>query len=91
MSTSKGLQANVLGTFDSIVMAVGGSAPAYSLAATTAVLVGTVGFAAPAALLYCSIPMFGTAWAFNYLVRTLGDRGLARAREDIAIGRWQGL
>ncbi|MFI1154905.1 APC family permease [Streptomyces sp. NPDC020817] len=67
MSTRKGLQANVLGTFDSIVMAVAGSAPAYSLAATTAVLVGTVGFAAPAALLYCAIPMFGIAWAFNYL------------------------
>ncbi|MEU1184926.1 APC family permease [Streptomyces sp. NPDC005820] len=69
MSTPKGLQANVLGTFDSIVMAVAGSAPAYSLAATTAVLVGTVGFAAPAALLYCAIPMFGIAWAFNYLGR----------------------
>ncbi|MCF1592896.1 APC family permease [Streptomyces muensis] len=69
MSRPKGLQANVLGTFDSIVMAVAGSAPAYSLAATTAVLVGTVGFAAPAALLYCAIPMFGIAWAFNYLGR----------------------
>ncbi|MFF7951758.1 APC family permease [Streptomyces griseorubiginosus] len=69
MSTPKGLQANVLGTFDSIVMAVAGSAPAYSLAATTAVLVGTVGLAAPAALLYCAIPMFGIAWAFNYLGR----------------------
>ncbi|MFI8386898.1 APC family permease [Streptomyces sp. NPDC085540] len=69
MSTHKGLQANVLGTSDSIVMAVAGSAPAYSLAATTAVLVGTVGFAAPAALLYCAIPMFGIAWAFNYLGR----------------------
>jgi amino acid transporter len=69
MSTSRGLQANVLGTFDSVVMAVAGSAPAYSLAATTAVLVGTVGLAAPAALLYCAIPMLGIAWAFSYLGR----------------------
>ncbi|GAA3371730.1 APC family permease [Streptomyces sannanensis] len=69
MSSPRGLQADALGTFDSIVMAVAGSAPAYSLAATTAVLVATVGLAAPAALLYCAIPMLGIAWAFNYLGR----------------------
>ncbi|RVU22633.1 APC family permease [Streptomyces antnestii] len=69
MSTNRGLQANALGTSDSIVMAVAGSAPAYSIAATTAVLIGTVGLAAPAALLYCAIPMLGIAWAFNYLGR----------------------
>ncbi|MFF7969950.1 amino acid permease [Streptomyces sp. NPDC007905] len=65
----RGLQANVLGTFDTVVMAVAGSAPAYSLAATTAVLVGAVGLASPAALLYCAIPMLGIALAFSYLGR----------------------
>ncbi|ANP51269.1 amino acid transporter [Streptomyces griseochromogenes] len=65
----RGLQANVLGTFDTVVMAVAGSAPAYSLAATTAVLVGAVGLASPAALLYCAIPMLGIALAFSYLSR----------------------
>ncbi|MER5182996.1 APC family permease [Streptomyces sp. NPDC002896] len=65
----RGLQANVLGMFDTVVMAVAGSAPAYSLAATTAVLVGTVGLASPAALLYCAIPMLGIALAFSYLGR----------------------
>ncbi|GAA2475170.1 APC family permease [Streptomyces gobitricini] len=55
--------------FDTVVMAVAGSAPAYSLAATTAVLVGTVGFAAPAALLYCAIPMLGIVLAFSRLGR----------------------
>ncbi|OIJ68832.1 APC family permease [Streptomyces mangrovisoli] len=65
----RGLQANALGTFDTVVMAVAGSAPAYSIAATTAVLVGTVGLASPAALLYCAIPMLGIALAFNYLGR----------------------
>jgi amino acid transporter len=75
MSTSRGLQANVLGTFDSIVMAIAGSAPAYSLAATTAVLVGAVGLAAPAALLYCAIPMLGIALAFSYLGRLDDNAG----------------
>ncbi|MFE7552542.1 APC family permease [Streptomyces gardneri] len=66
---SRGLQPNVLGTFDTIVMAVAGSAPAYSLAATTAVLFGAVGFAGPAALLYCAIPMFGIVLAYARLGR----------------------
>ncbi|MFE2064783.1 APC family permease [Streptomyces sp. NPDC059467] len=65
----RGLQANALGTFDTVVMAVAGSAPAYSLAATTAVLVGSVGLASPAALLWCAIPMLGIALAFSYLGR----------------------
>ncbi|WP_043662437.1 APC family permease [Streptomyces xylophagus] len=65
----RGLQANALGTFDTVVMAVAGSAPAYSIAATTAVLVGAVGLASPAALLYCAIPMLGIALAFSYLGR----------------------
>ncbi|MFE5714793.1 APC family permease [Streptomyces sp. NPDC056501] len=66
---SRGLQPNVLGTFDTIVMAVAGSAPAYSLAATTAVLFGAVGFAGPAALLYCAIPMLGIVLAYARLGR----------------------
>ncbi|MCX5528196.1 APC family permease [Streptomyces bobili] len=65
----RGLQANALGTFDTVVMAVAGSAPAYSIAATTAVLAGAVGVAGPAALLYCAIPMLGIALAFRHLGR----------------------
>ncbi|MGW2563334.1 APC family permease [Streptomyces sp. NPDC001514] len=68
-NSGRGLQPNVLGTFDTIVMAVAGSAPAYSLAATTAVLAGAVGLASPAALLYCAIPMFGIVLAFSRLGR----------------------
>lgn len=68
-STGRGLQAGALGTFDTVVMAVAGSAPAYSLAATSAVLFGAVGLAGPAALLYCAIPMLGIALAFSYLSR----------------------
>jgi amino acid transporter len=50
-------------------MAVAGNAPAYSIAATTAVLISVVGLSSPAALLYSAIPMLGIAWAFNYLGR----------------------
>ena len=47
------LAPNVLGLFESAVMGVAGSAPAYSIAATTAGLVAAVGLAGPASLLYC--------------------------------------
>src|SRR3954467_7071147 len=68
-SSERGLRQGALSGFDSVVMAVAGNAPAYSVAATTAVLIGAVGLASPAALLYSAIPMFGIAWAFNYLGR----------------------
>ncbi len=75
----KSLDANVLGGFDSIIMAIAGSAPAYSIAASTAVLVGAVGLMGPAALLWCGIPMFGIAWAFSYLGRTEANAGASYA------------
>jgi amino acid transporter len=63
------LRSNVLGAADTAMMAVAGSAPAYSIAATTATLVAVAGLASPAALLYCGIPMLGIAWAFSHLGR----------------------
>jgi amino acid transporter len=74
-----GLRANVLGLFDSIVMAVAGSAPAYTIAGSTAVLIGAVAFAGPAALLWCGIPMLGIAWAFAYLNRLEANAGATYA------------
>lgn len=75
--TDRGLRSNALGTFDTVVMAVAGSAPAYSLAATTAVLTGSVGLAGPAALLYCAIPMLGIVLAFGRLGRIDVNAGAA--------------
>jgi amino acid transporter len=67
--SERGLRQGALSGFDSVIMAIAGSAPAYSIAATTAVLISVVGLASPAALLYSAIPMLGIAWAFNYLGR----------------------
>ncbi|GAB3611481.1 APC family permease [Humibacter ginsengiterrae] len=64
------LKANGVSAAGAVVMAVAGSAPAYSIAATTALLIGAAGLAAPAALLWCGIPMLGIAWAFSYLGRS---------------------
>jgi amino acid transporter len=73
------LEKNSLGFLDAVVMAVAGSAPAYSIAATTAAIVAAVGFAAPAALLYCGIPMMGIAIAYHHLNKVGANAGAAYA------------
>src|SRR5262252_1133131 len=62
-----GLRADTLGFGESVVMGVAGIGPAYSLAATAAVLIGSVGVLAPASLLYCGLIMFGIVFAFRHL------------------------
>ena len=71
------LKADGVSAAGSIVMAVAGSAPAYSIAATTATLVAAAGLASPAALLWCGLPMLGIAWAFAYLGRADVNAGAA--------------
>ena len=75
--SERGLRQGALSGFDSVIMAIAGNAPAYSIAATTAVLISVVGLASPAALLYSAIPMLGIAWAFNYLGRADVNAGAA--------------
>ncbi|WP_052226314.1 APC family permease [Microbacterium mangrovi] len=63
------LKENGVSGLGSVVMAVAGTAPAYSIAASTALIIAAAGLAAPAALLWCGIPMLGIAFAFSYLGR----------------------
>src|SRR5580658_6448932 len=79
VAAETGLRGNALGMFDSVVMAVAGSAPAYTIAGSTAALIGAVALAGPAALLYCGIPMLGIAWAFSYLNRIEANAGASYA------------
>src|ERR1700693_6261983 len=73
------LAPNVLGLFESSIMGVAGSAPAYSIAATTAALFAAVGLGGPASLLYCGIAMFGIVFAFNTLNRSEANAGATYA------------
>ncbi|WP_125611323.1 APC family permease [Specibacter cremeus] len=73
------LQAGAISAAGSVVMAVAGSAPAYSIAATTAALIAAAGLASPAALLWCGLPMIGIAWAFSYLGKADVNAGAAYA------------
>lgn len=74
---ARGLKANALSLVDTVTLAVAGSAPSYSLNASTAALVAAVGLAAPAALLFGALPMFGISFAFKYLNEWRADAGAA--------------
>ena len=71
------LRSGVLGLFDSVIMGIAGSAPGYSIAATTTLLFGAVFYGGPAALLYCGFFMFGIVFAFNYLSKDDSHAGAA--------------
>jgi amino acid transporter len=86
MTSDGRLAAGSLGLAESVVMGVAGTAPAYSVAATTATLVGAVGVLAPASLLYCGLIMFGTALAFRQLNRGNPNAGTCYAWVTRAFG-----
>lgn len=69
------LAEGALGTFESVVMGVAGTAPAFSVAATTATLVAVVGGLSAASILYCGLIMFGITLAFMHLTRTEPNAG----------------
>jgi amino acid transporter len=69
------LKSGVLGLFDSAIMGIAGSAPAYSISATTLFLFAAVGVGGPASLLYCGFFMFGIVFAFNYLSKSDSTAG----------------
>ena len=56
-------------------MAVAGSAPAYSITASTAALAAAVGIAGPAAITMAFLPMVGITLAFSYLNRWRSEAG----------------
>jgi amino acid transporter len=73
------LQAGAIGLTESVVMGVAGTAPAFSLAATTATLVASVGMLAAGSLLYCGLIMFGVTFAFMHLNRVITNAGASYA------------
>ena len=66
---------NALGLFESSIMGIAGSAPAYSIAATTVTLAITVGLFGPGELFYSGIAMFGVVIAFQYMGKIRPNAG----------------
>lgn len=79
MSGDGKLAEGALGTSESVVMGVAGTAPAFSVAATTATLVAAVGVLSAASILYCGLIMFGVTLAFMHLNKTEVNAGASYA------------
>ena len=76
---SRRLAAGAIGTVESTVMGVAGSAPAFSVAVTAAVIVAAVGPLSVGSVLYCGLIMFGIMLAFIHLNQTTSHAGATYA------------
>ena len=85
------LKANSLSFFESLVMGVAGSAPGYTIAVTTAVLLAAAGPLSPGALVIFAIPMLGIAVAYKALNRRDASAGAAYQWTTAAFGKFLGF
>lgn len=79
MSEKTDLAKNSLNTFESLVMGIAGTAPAFSVAVTTATIVAAVGEKSVGSIFYCGLIMFGIMLAFIHLSKITPHSGAAYA------------
>lgn len=91
MSKNAELAKDTLGVFESAVMGVAGTAPAFSVAVTTAAIVASVGVLSVGSILYCGLIMFGIMLAFFHLAKITPHAGAAYAWVGHVFGRTWGF
>jgi amino acid transporter len=79
MTTDVGLAKGALGTMESTIMGIAGTAPAFSVAVTTATIVAAVGTLSVGSILYCGLIMFGLMLAFKNLNKMTPHAGATYA------------
>jgi amino acid transporter len=79
VSNRHSLARDALGTFESAIMGIAGTAPAFSVAVTTATIVASVGVLSVGSILYCGLIMFGIMLAFFHLAKITPHAGAAYA------------
>lgn len=79
MKNDEGLAKGALGAVESVIMGIAGTAPAFSIAVTTATLVGAVGTLSVGSILYCGLVMFGLMLAFINLNKIAPNAGATYA------------
>jgi amino acid transporter len=75
MTQEAGLAKGALGTLESAVMGIAGTAPAFSVAVTTATIVAAVGALSVGSILFCGLIMFGLMLAFANLNKMSPNAG----------------
>lgn len=91
MSASGELAKESLGVFESAIMGIAGTAPAFSVAVTTAAIVASVGVLSVGSILYCGLIMFGIMLAFFHLSTITPHAGAAYAWVGHVFGRTWGF
>jgi amino acid transporter len=91
VSASSELAKESLGAFESAVMGIAGTAPAFSVAVTTATIVASVGVLSVGSILYCGLIMFGIMLAFFHLSKFSPHAGAAYAWVGHVFGRTWGF
>ncbi|MGV0974656.1 MAG: APC family permease [Azonexus sp.] len=91
MSEQGGLAKGALGTFESAIMGIAGTAPAFSVAVTTAAIVAAVGVLSVGSILYCGLIMFGIMLAFFHLSKITPHAGAAYAWVGHVFGKKWGF
>lgn len=85
------LDKDALGLTHSLAMGVAGSAPSFSISATLATLIGSVGILAPASLFYCGLIMLGIVFAYRHLNAYSPNAGASYAWVSEIFGRTPGF
>ena len=91
MSSERRLAGGALGTFESAIMGIAGTAPAFSVAVTTAAIVASVGVLSVGSIFYCGLIMFGIMLAFIHLSKITPHAGAAYAWVGHVFGRKWGF
>jgi len=85
------LKAGSLSFVESVVMGVAGSAPGYTIAVTTPVLLGIAGVSSPGALLIFAVPMLGIAIAYKALNKRHVHAGAGYQWTSVYFGKFLGF
>lgn len=80
------LAAGALGKAESIIMGIAGAAPAFTISAAAAVLIGTVGSLSLMLILLSALVMFGIAHAFRHLNGVTQNAGASYALVGMVFG-----
>ncbi len=90
-SSSNELAKDTLGVFESIIMGIAGTAPAFSVAVTSAAIVASVGVLSVGSIFYCGLIMFGITLAFIHLSKIRPNAGAAYAWVGHVFGPYWGF
>lgn len=85
------LKTGSLSFIESLVMGVAGSAPGYTIAVTTSVLLGVARTLSPGALVVFAVPMLGIAIAYRALNKRHVNAGAAYQWTSVYFGKFLGF